>query len=114
MGLQGCGPMRASAPTTSEEGYCIPFPPGRRKLHIRSLLLPFQTVTALLGCLVVTTKGLAPGCRGVWNVEDRFGELWIGRGASGLVRPSFFSWKIEPILFFLKEKEKNGFKNVGR
>ena len=24
--------------------------------------------------------------------------------------PSFFSWKIETVLFFLKKKEKNGFK----
>ena len=24
--------------------------------------------------------------------------------------PSFFSWKIETVLFFLAEKEKNGFK----
>ena len=29
-------------------------------------------------------------------------------------RPSFFSWEIETVLFFLAEKEKNGFKNVGR
>ena len=28
--------------------------------------------------------------------------------------PSFFSWKIETVLFFLAEKEKNGFKNAGR
>ena len=26
--------------------------------------------------------------------------------------PSFFSWQIEPILFFLAEKEKNGFKKA--
>ena len=34
---------------TSEEASCIALPPGRRKLHIRRLLLPFQTVTASLG-----------------------------------------------------------------
>ena len=34
---------------TSEEASCIALPPGRRKLHIRWLLLPFQTVTASLG-----------------------------------------------------------------
>ena len=33
----------------SEEASCIALPPGRRKLHIRWLLLPFQTVTAALG-----------------------------------------------------------------
>ena len=27
--------------------------------------------------------------------------------------PSFFSWKIETVLFFLREKEKNGFKKTG-
>ena len=26
--------------------------------------------------------------------------------------PSFFSWKIETVLFFLAEKEKNGFKKT--
>ena len=26
--------------------------------------------------------------------------------------PSFFSWKIETVLFFLAEKEKNGFKKL--
>ena len=33
----------------SEEACSIPFPPGRRKLHIRSLLLPSQIVTVSLG-----------------------------------------------------------------
>ena len=33
----------------SEEASSIPFPPGRRKLHIRSLLLPSQIVTVSLG-----------------------------------------------------------------
>ena len=50
----------------SEEGCSIPFPPGRRKLHIRSLLLPFQTGTISLG------SGLADkwGCR-----QRRLGEF---------------------------------------
>ena len=26
--------------------------------------------------------------------------------------PAFFSWEIEPVLFFLAEKEKNGFKKA--
>ena len=33
----------------SEEASSIPLPPGRRKLHIRSLLLPSQIVTVSLG-----------------------------------------------------------------
>ena len=33
----------------SEEASSIPFPPGRRKIHIRSLLLPSQIVTVSLG-----------------------------------------------------------------
>ena len=28
--------------------------------------------------------------------------------------PSFFSWKIETVLFFLREKEKNGFNLPGK
>ena len=39
----------AKAPSASEEASSIPFPPGRRKLHIRSLLLPSQIVTVSLG-----------------------------------------------------------------
>ena len=52
---------------SSEEGCCITLPPGRRKLHIRSLLLPLQTVTALLGHSLVL--GDALGTRGVWKLE---------------------------------------------
>ena len=37
------------AAIASEEACSIPFPPGRRKLHIRSLLLPSQIVTVSLG-----------------------------------------------------------------
>ena len=64
-----CGRTESSAPTgccvsvksrlpaiikiacgaASEEASCIALPPGRRKLHIRWLLLPFQTATAVLG-----------------------------------------------------------------
>ena len=43
----------AKAPSASEEACCIPFPPGRRKLHIRSLLLPLRKATVSLGCLSV-------------------------------------------------------------
>ena len=37
------------AAIASEEASSIPFPPGRRKLHIRILLLPSQIVTVSLG-----------------------------------------------------------------
>ena len=37
------------AAIASEKASSIPFPPGRRKLHIRSLLLPSQIVTVSLG-----------------------------------------------------------------
>ena len=37
------------AAIASEEACSIAFPPGRRKLHIRSLLLPSQIVTVSLG-----------------------------------------------------------------
>ena len=40
LGIGPCGVRR---------GQLIALPPGRRKLHIRWLLLPFQTVTAALG-----------------------------------------------------------------
>ena len=45
-----CKTERASrSAIASEEASSIPFPPGRRKLHIRSLLLPSQIVTVSLG-----------------------------------------------------------------
>ena len=43
------GPMWASAPTASEEANCIALPPGRRKLHIRWLLLPFPKANRFTG-----------------------------------------------------------------
>ena len=43
----------ADALMPSEEACSIPFPPGRRKLHIRSLLLPLRKATVSLGCLSV-------------------------------------------------------------
>ena len=72
------------AAIASEEASSIPFPPGRRKLHIRSLLLPSQTGTISLGSGLADKWGLS-GHRPDWG--------------------SFF----EPILFFLLQKEKNGF-----
>ena len=44
----------------SEEASSIPFPPGRRKLHIRSLLLPSQIVTVSLGHNLVSENSAAP------------------------------------------------------
>ena len=41
--------IKIACGAASEEASCIPLPPRRRKLHIRWLLLPFQTVTAALG-----------------------------------------------------------------
>ena len=40
----------------SEEACSIPLPPGRRKLHIRSLLLPSRKPTAALGRLSVPIR----------------------------------------------------------
>ena len=40
----------------SEEASSIPFPPERRKLHIRWLLLPFRKPTAALGRLSVNIR----------------------------------------------------------
>ena len=100
-----CGRTESSAPTgccvsvksrlpaiikiacgaASEEASCIALPPGRRKLHIRWLLLPFQTATAVLG------RSL--GIRG--HFRFRASLSFSSPGAA--------------ILFFLKEeKEKNG------
>ena len=78
--------IKIACGAASEEASCIPLPPRRRKLHIRWLLLPFQTVTAALGHSL--------GIRGhfrVWRASLSFSSP----GAT--------------ILFFLKEeKEKNG------
>ena len=41
--------IKIACGAASGEASCIPLPPRRRKLHIRWLLLPFQTVTAALG-----------------------------------------------------------------
>ena len=41
--------IKIACGAASEEASSIPLPPGRRKLHIRWLLPPFQTVTAALG-----------------------------------------------------------------
>ena len=48
------------AAIASEEVCSIPFPPERRKLHIRSLLLPSQIVTVSLGHNLVLVDFAAP------------------------------------------------------
>ena len=48
------------AAIASEEACSIAFPPGRRKLHIRSLLLPSQIVTVSLGHNLVSENSAAP------------------------------------------------------
>ena len=44
----------------SEEGCSVPLQPGRRKFHIRSLLLSFQIVTVSLGHNLVLEDSAAP------------------------------------------------------
>ena len=116
------------AAIASEEASSIPFPPGRRKLHIRSLLLPSQIVTVSLG------HNLA-----IWNFTTPHAILMMAgrRLLSDTVKPetfirrksrarlwsmespenhpkgslvvSFFSSRCDTVLFFLRiEKEKNG------
>ena len=77
--------IKIACGAASEEASCIPLPPGRRKLHIRGLLLPFQTVTASLG------RSL--GIRGALPVSEVLFLFFTGRGGSFLSQ---------------KEKEKNG------
>ena len=55
------------AAIASEEASSIPFPPGRRKLHIRWLLLPFRKPTAALGRLSVPIR---KGKRRPENLSD--------------------------------------------
>ena len=64
----------ADALMPSEEGCSIPFPPGRRKLHIRSLLLPLRKATVSLGCLSVLypcRSGLPPLTKGRWHLRSK-------------------------------------------
>ena len=64
----------ADALMPSEEACSIPFPPGRRKLHIRSLLLPLRKATVSLGCLSVLypcRSGLPPLTKGRWHLRSK-------------------------------------------
>ena len=74
--------IKTACGAASEEARCIPLPPRRRKLHIRWLLLPFQTVTAALG----HSLGI--------RVHFRFRRF------------SFFSSPGAAVLFFLKKRKK--------
>ena len=67
-------PLYLEAPSASEEVCSIPFPPRRRKLHIRSLLLPFQTGTISLGSGLVDKKGLS-ALRADWGSLIIFSPL---------------------------------------
>ena len=73
---------------SSEEGCCITLPPGRRKLHIRRLLLPFQTVTAPLGYGLV--PGDALGTRDEWKsgVYNRGNDRCGGDGSMRASTPT--------------------------
>ena len=112
----------------SEEASSIPFPPGRRKLHIRSLLLPFQIVTVSLGHNLAIWNFTTPhailmmaGRRllsdtvktetfprrksraRLWSMESPEKHSKVSLVAS------FFSSRCDTVLFFLRiEKEKNG------
>ena len=57
------------AAIASEEASSIPFPPGRRKLHIRSLLLPFQIVTVSLGHNLAIWNFTTP--HAIWMMAGR-------------------------------------------
>ena len=64
----------ADALMPSEEACSIPFPPGRRKLHIRSLLLPLRKANVSLGCLSVLypcRSGLPPLRKGRWHLRSK-------------------------------------------
>ena len=116
------------AAIASEEASSIPFPPGRRKLHIRSLLLPSQIVTVSLGHNLAVGNFTTPHailmmagrrllsdavktetfpCRKsrarLWSMESPENR------PKGSLVVSFFSSRCDTVLFFLRiEKEKNG------
>ena len=115
------------AAIASEEASSIPFPPGRRKLHIRSLL-PSQIVTVSLGhnlaiwnfttphaILMMAGKRLLSdtvktetflrrkSIARLWSMESPEKHSKVSLVAS------FFSSRCDTVLFFLRiEKEKNG------
>ena len=116
------------AAIASEETSSIPFPPGRRKLHIRSLLLPFQIVTVSLGHNLAIWNFTTPHAilmmAGRRLLSDTVktetflrrksrARLWSMESPEnrpkGSLVASFFSSRCDTVLFFLRiEKEKNG------
>ena len=116
------------AAIASEEASSIPFPPGRRKLHIRSLLLPSQIVTVSLGHNLAIWNFTTPHAilmmAGRRLLSDTVktetflrrksrARLWSMESPEnhpkGSLVVSFFSWRCDTVLFFLRiEKEKNG------
>ena len=116
------------AAIASEEASSIPFPPGRRKLHIRSLLLPSQIVTVSLGHNLAIWNFTTPHAilmmAGRRLLSDTVKtetflrrksrpRLWSMESPEnrpkGSLVVSFFSSRCDTVLFFLRiEKEKNG------
>ena len=116
------------AAIASEEAISIPFPPGRRKLHIRSLLLPSQIVTVSLGHNLAIWNFTTPHAilmmAGRRLLSDTVktetflrrksrARLWSMESPEnrpkGSLVASFFSSRCDTVLFFLRiEKEKNG------
>ena len=116
------------AAIASEEASSIPFPPGRRKLHIRSLLLPSQIVTVSLGHNLAIWNYTTPHAilmmAGRRLLSDTVktetfprrksrARLWSMESPEnrpkGSLVASFFSSRCDTVLFFLRiEKEKNG------
>lgn len=116
------------AAIASEEVSSIPFPPGRRKLHIRSLLLPSQIVTVSLGHNLAIWNFTTPHAilmmAGRRLLSDTVktetflrrksrARLWSmespEKHSKGSLVVSFFSSRCDTVLFFLRiEKEKNG------
>ena len=116
------------AAIASEEASSIPFPPGRRKLHIRSLLLPTQIVTVSLGHNLAIWNFTTPHAilmmAGRRLLSDTVktetflrrksrARLWSMESPEnrpkGSLVASFFSSRCDTVLFFLRiEKEKNG------
>ena len=116
------------AAIASEEASSIPFPPGRRKLHIRSLLLTSQIVTVSLGHNLAIWNFTTPHAilmmAGRRLLSDTVktetfprrksrARLWSMESPEnrpkGSLVASFFSSRCDTVLFFLRiEKEKNG------
>ena len=116
------------AAIASEEASSIPFPPGRRKLHIRSLLLPSQIVTVSLGHNLAIWNFTTPHAilmmAGKRLLSDTVktetflrrksrARLWSmespEKHSKVSLVVSFFSSRCDTVLFFLRiEKEKNG------